>query len=65
MYRGVSAMALGAGLAHAVYFAAYEKSKQILMGPGKTTVDPTMAAVSGALATVAADGVCNLRVICM
>eukprot|EP00959_Pyramimonas_sp_CCMP1952_P436947 9148673-Pyramimonas_sp.AAC.1 len=57
MYRGVSAMALGAGPAHAVYFAAYEKSKQILMGPGKTTVDPGVAALSGALATVVSDAV--------
>mmetsp|Transcript_38288 Transcript_38288/g.83293 ORF Transcript_38288/g.83293 Transcript_38288/m.83293 type:complete len:431 (-) Transcript_38288:553-1845(-) len=57
MYRGVSAMALGAGPAHAVYFAAYEKSKQILMSPGKTQVDPGVAAVSGALATVVSDAV--------
>lgn len=32
LYRGVTAMAMGAGPAHAIYFATYEKAKDLYGG---------------------------------
>jgi len=59
LYRGVSAAGLGAGPAHAVYFATYEKCK-VLFGGGKTGEHAPMAhAMAGACATVLADGLQN------
>jgi len=62
-YRGVAAMALGAGPAHAVYFATYEKCKQALVSSGvganssNSGVHPAAAGLSGSLATVVSDAV--------
>ncbi|KAH7314637.1 hypothetical protein KP509_21G012300 [Ceratopteris richardii] len=55
-YRGIGAMALGAGPAHAVYFSVYEVAKQRLGGdlPGH---HPLVHSVSGILATVTSDAV--------
>lgn len=59
LYRGVSAAGMGAGPAHAVYFATYEKCK-VLFGGGKTGEHAPMAhAMAGACATVLADGLQN------
>ncbi|KAF8052802.1 hypothetical protein N665_1504s0010 [Sinapis alba] len=55
LYRGIWAMGLGAGPAHAVYFSFYEVSKKYLSGG-----DPNNSAahaVSGVCATVASDAV--------
>lgn len=55
LYRGIAAMGLGAGPAHAVYFSVYEICKENLSGG-----DPNNSAahaVSGVCATVASDGV--------
>lgn len=55
LYRGIAAMGLGAGPAHAVYFAVYETCKKALSG-GKEN-NPPAHAVSGVFATVASDAV--------
>mmetsp|Transcript_31353 Transcript_31353/g.43498 ORF Transcript_31353/g.43498 Transcript_31353/m.43498 type:complete len:318 (-) Transcript_31353:12-965(-) len=56
MYRGVGAMALGAGPAHAVYFACYEKVKRVLNGGGGA-IHPLAAGTAGATATIVSDAV--------
>mmetsp|Transcript_38559 Transcript_38559/g.46627 ORF Transcript_38559/g.46627 Transcript_38559/m.46627 type:complete len:385 (+) Transcript_38559:121-1275(+) len=56
LYRGINAMALGAGPAHAVYFAVYEKGKEYLNGD-RDHVDPARAGVAGVIATCAHDAV--------
>ncbi|XP_018819185.1 mitoferrin-like [Juglans regia] len=55
LYRGIAAMALGAGPAHAVYFSVYEVSKKFFSGGNPN--NPTAHAVSGVCATVASDAV--------
>ncbi|KAL4295613.1 hypothetical protein GQ457_12G008570 [Hibiscus cannabinus] len=53
LYRGIAAMGLGAGPAHAVYFSVYELSKQIL---SRGDPNNSMAhAASGVVATVTSD----------
>ncbi|GLU02589.1 hypothetical protein SLE2022_198340 [Rubroshorea leprosula] len=55
LYRGIGAMALGAGPAHAVYFSVYEMCKKYFSGGNP---DNSLAhAVSGVFATVASDSV--------
>ncbi|KMZ56658.1 putative Mitochondrial carrier protein [Zostera marina] len=54
-YRGVSAMGLGAGPAHAVYFSVYELAKKNF-SKGKSN-NPIAHAASGVMATVASDAV--------
>ncbi|KAI5078699.1 hypothetical protein GOP47_0006370 [Adiantum capillus-veneris] len=56
LYRGIGAMALGAGPAHAVYFSVYEVAKENLGGnrPGH---HPIVHGAAGILATVASDAV--------
>lgn len=55
LYRGIGAMGLGAGPAHAVYFSVYEMCKKAFSGgnPNNTAAH----AVSGVFATVASDAV--------
>uniref|UniRef100_A0A0D9VSZ9 Mitochondrial carrier protein n=1 Tax=Leersia perrieri TaxID=77586 RepID=A0A0D9VSZ9_9ORYZ len=56
LYRGLPAMALGAGPAHAVYFSVYEFAKSRLserLGQN----NPAAHASSGVLATIASDAV--------
>lgn len=55
LYRGIAAMGLGAGPAHAVYFSVYELSKQFL---SRGDPNNSMAhAASGVVATVTSDAV--------
>ncbi|KAI3889303.1 hypothetical protein MKX03_037897 [Papaver bracteatum] len=56
LYRGIAAMGLGAGPAHAVYFSVYETCKRKFGGnePGH---HPLVHAVSGVVATTASDAV--------
>ncbi|XVF76882.1 hypothetical protein PTKIN_Ptkin13bG0302800 [Pterospermum kingtungense] len=55
LYRGIAAMGLGAGPAHAVYFSVYELSKQLL---SRGDPNNSMAhAASGVVATVTSDAV--------
>ncbi|XP_074589383.1 uncharacterized protein LOC141845222 [Curcuma longa] len=55
LYRGVGAMSLGAGPAHAVYFSVYELSKKSLSSGNPN--NPVVHAASGVLATIASDAV--------
>eukprot|EP00127_Corallochytrium_limacisporum_P000963 Clim_evm47s33 gene=Clim_evmTU47s33 len=56
LVRGLGVMASGAGPAHALYFASYEKAKEALAG-GADSVMATGTA--GALATIVHDGFMN------
>lgn len=55
LYRGIGAIGLGAGPAHAVYFSAYEWFKEIFSGGNPN--NSAAHAVSGVFATVASDAV--------
>ncbi|KAL5974936.1 hypothetical protein ACLOJK_031612 [Asimina triloba] len=55
LYRGVAAMCLGAGPAHAVYFSVYELCKEFLSAGNPNR--PVAHAASGVCATVASDAV--------
>lgn len=55
LYRGIAAMGLGAGPAHAVYFSVYESCKKVL-SEGNPNSSVAHAA-SGVCATVASDAV--------
>lgn len=55
LYRGVAAMALGAGPSHALYFASYEAAKQ-LYGGNREGHHPLATAAAGATATIVNDG---------
>lgn len=55
LYRGIGAMGLGAGPAHAVYFSVYEICKSSFSGGNPN--NPAVHAASGVCATVASDAV--------
>ncbi|GAB4834024.1 hypothetical protein Ancab_032276 [Ancistrocladus abbreviatus] len=55
LYRGIWAMGLGAGPAHAAYFSVYEFCKKALSG--KNQSNSAVHAASGVVATVASDAV--------
>lgn len=61
LWRGVGAVALSAGPAHALYFAAYEAALARLEARAERGVSPYLApfapAIAGATATVVLDGV--------
>ncbi|KAF2730264.1 asparaginyl-tRNA synthetase [Polyplosphaeria fusca] len=61
LWRGLSSVVLGAGPAHAVYFASYEAVKHALGGNegGHEEHHPLAAAASGAAATIASDALMN------
>ncbi|KAF2176326.1 asparaginyl-tRNA synthetase [Zopfia rhizophila CBS 207.26] len=61
LWRGLSSVVLGAGPAHAVYFASYEAVKHALGGNegGKEEHHPLAAAASGAAATITSDALMN------
>eukprot|EP00249_Psilotum_nudum_P017707 c26451_g1_i4 orf=314-1342(-) len=56
LYRGIGAMGLGAGPAHAVYFAVYEFCKE-KFGGNMDGHHPLAHGIAGVLATVASDAV--------
>ncbi|KAG0566615.1 hypothetical protein KC19_7G077800 [Ceratodon purpureus] len=56
LYRGIGAMGLGAGPAHAVYFAAYETLKE-KFGGNASGHHPFAHGLAGAGATIASDAV--------
>ncbi|WPG98040.1 Hypothetical protein R9X50_00082400 [Acrodontium crateriforme] len=58
LWRGLSSVVVGAGPAHAVYFATYEVVKQA-MGGNAAGHHPVAAATSGACATIASDAFMN------
>lgn len=55
LYRGIGAMGLGAGPAHAVYFSGYEICKEFFSGGNPN--NSAAHAISGVFATVASDTV--------
>ncbi|KAJ9666429.1 Fe(2+) transporter [Coniosporium apollinis] len=61
LWKGLSSVVLGAGPAHAVYFATYEAVKHAAGGNrgGKEEHHPFAAALSGASATIASDALMN------
>jgi solute carrier family 25 iron transporter 28/37 len=54
LWRGVGSVVLGAGPAHALYFATYERVKEKLV-VGEAAKDLTAVGVAGACATAASD----------
>lgn len=61
LWKGVQSVLLGAGPAHAVYFATYEMVKSALIDESTSTsrYHPFKTAFAGASATVAADALMN------
>lgn len=60
LWKGVQSMVMGAGPAHAVYFATYEFCKESLIDPEDfNTHQPLKTAASGVAATIAADALMN------
>ncbi|KAK9383384.1 mitochondrial carrier domain-containing protein [Kockiozyma suomiensis] len=59
LWRGITSVALGAGPAHAVYFAVYESSKQAFGGNEGTGYHPIATSLAGACATTASDALMN------
>ncbi|KAK6923510.1 Mitochondrial substrate/solute carrier [Dillenia turbinata] len=55
LYRGIAAMGLGAGPAHAVYFSVYELCKEAFSGGNPS--NSVAHAAAGVVATVASDAV--------
>ncbi|KAH8891674.1 APG9-domain-containing protein [Thozetella sp. PMI_491] len=59
LWRGMSSVIIGAGPAHAVYFATYEAVKHLMGGNRAGVHHPLAAATSGACATIASDALMN------
>ncbi|EMD68798.1 hypothetical protein COCSADRAFT_81349 [Bipolaris sorokiniana ND90Pr] len=61
LWRGLSSVVMGAGPAHAVYFASYEATKHALGGNEGESHEhhPLAAAASGAAATISSDALMN------
>ncbi|PHH74732.1 hypothetical protein CDD80_2876 [Ophiocordyceps camponoti-rufipedis] len=59
LWRGMSSVIVGAGPAHAVYFATYEAVKHAMGGNQAGVHHPLAAATSGAAATIASDAFMN------
>ncbi|RDA93424.1 hypothetical protein CP533_2011 [Ophiocordyceps camponoti-saundersi (nom. inval.)] len=59
LWRGMSSVIVGAGPAHAVYFATYEAVKHAMGGNETGVHHPLAAATSGAAATIASDAFMN------
>lgn len=55
-FRGVTAMALGAGPSHAIYFAVYENLR-VVMGADAPGHHPLANGVAGGLGTMVGDGI--------
>ncbi|KAH9362988.1 mitochondrial iron transporter mitoferrin [Haemaphysalis longicornis] len=57
--RGMSAVVVGAGPAHALYFSCYEKLKRAISGTEHGTNSPISQGLAGCLATVMHDSIMN------
>lgn len=57
--RGMSAVVLGAGPAHALYFSCYEKLKRIISGTEHGANSPISQGLAGCLATLLHDSIMN------
>ncbi|KAJ2711159.1 Fe(2+) transporter, partial [Coemansia spiralis] len=58
LWRGVASVVLGAGPAHAVYFATYEQTKKLLTMGGQQP-SALAAGAAGGAATVVSDALMN------
>jgi len=56
LWRGITAVLLSAGPAHAVYFATYEAAKEAFGGNVNSQHHPFATSAAGGLATIVADG---------
>lgn len=57
LWRGIWSVVIGAGPAHAIYFASYEQAKKMLLPRGEHAADHLIyTGLSGAIATSLADG---------
>lgn len=54
LWRGVGSVIIGAGPAHAIYFATYEQGKRLLLA-GEAARSPLTVGLAGALATATSD----------
>lgn len=54
LWRGVGSVIIGAGPAHAIYFATYEQGKRLLL-VGEAARSPISVGLAGALATATSD----------
>lgn len=59
LWRGMTSVIIGAGPAHAVYFAVYEAVKNALGGNRDSNHHPIVAALAGASATTSSDALMN------
>ncbi|KAI5858131.1 mitochondrial carrier domain-containing protein [Tricharina praecox] len=59
LWRGIASVAVGAGPAHAIYFATYESVKHNLGGNIGNEHHPFVAGFAGACATTASDALMN------
>ncbi|TVY40216.1 putative mitochondrial carrier, partial [Lachnellula occidentalis] len=59
LWRGMSSVVVGAGPAHAVYFATLEAVKHVMGGNQAGVHTPLASFTSGACATIASDGLMN------
>ncbi|KZF21872.1 mitochondrial RNA splicing protein [Xylona heveae TC161] len=59
LWKGISSVVVGAGPAHAVYFATYEAVKHAMGGNEGDEHHPLAAATSGACATISSDALMN------
>ncbi|KAI1278020.1 Mitoferrin-1 [Halotydeus destructor] len=57
--KGMSVMVVGAGPAHAMYFACYEKMKRVFSGTESGSKSPLAQGAAGCLATLLHDAVMN------
>ena len=58
LWRGVWSVVIGAGPAHAIYFASYEQAKKILLKPDQNQQTKSfLLGCSGAIATILSDAV--------
>ncbi|KAJ2844047.1 Fe(2+) transporter [Coemansia erecta] len=59
LWRGVMSVVLGAGPAHAVYFATYEQTKKILTNAAGGNANSLAAGAAGGVATIVSDALMN------
>jgi solute carrier family 25 iron transporter 28/37 len=59
LFKGMSVMVVGAGPAHAMYFACYEKMKRVISGTENGSKRPLAQASAGVLSTLLHDAVMN------
>lgn len=59
LWRGMTSVIMGAGPAHAVYFAVFESVKSSLGGDSASGNNPLVSAAAGASATISSDALMN------